>query len=533
MVTEAFAPGRPAPARFPALRSILTGALLLVGALAVLAPANPAVRAPDRDSGFYLYIGDQILHGRLPYRDAWDHKPPAIYYLNAAGLWMGRGSRWGVWLLELAALLAAAGAAFRLMRRLWGAPPALLGLLLLLAGFRRTFEGGNLTEEYPLLLHFIAIALLPGLAHHPRRRMGNLGLGLLLAGALLFRPNNAVVEVTVVLALAAARMQDRDLRGLLRQAAWIGLGLLTPLAATALFFRSQGALGDLFDAAVLYNLAYSATGITGGSTLQGALRAFGPLMLVVAALGYAAAALRLRREAGSRPLLLFLLLGLPLAALLSDPARRGYLHYYMNWLPFIALLGGLALHTALDGRLRLIQAAAAAPAWTGLGLAAALVFAAGSGAASDLRSALTLFARRGETGVEYVPAVVEYVAEHTRPGDTVLFWGAYPGDDFLAGRQAPSGALFYPLYVPSPVTEALDRRFLAELQAGPPALIVDMNEPAALSLDPAERRRQVAAGEGWSYLPANLPQFFDLLAQDYRYAGRAGGHAIYARRPGP
>ncbi|HEY2982019.1 MAG TPA: hypothetical protein VGJ22_12620, partial [Anaerolineales bacterium] len=86
---------------------ILLGLLSILLALSVLVQANPATRLPGRDNGFYLYIGEEIVHGKLPYRDAWESKPPAIFYLNALALRLGRGSRWGIWTIEFAALLLA------------------------------------------------------------------------------------------------------------------------------------------------------------------------------------------------------------------------------------------------------------------------------------------------------------------------------------------------------------------------------------------------------------------------------------------
>src|SRR5215470_11276925 len=65
-----------------------------------------------RDSGVFLYAGSRILAGQVPYRDVWDHKGPLIYYIDALGLLIGHGSRWGVWLLEVGALGAGAGLAY-------------------------------------------------------------------------------------------------------------------------------------------------------------------------------------------------------------------------------------------------------------------------------------------------------------------------------------------------------------------------------------------------------------------------------------
>src|SRR5262249_12485052 len=55
--------------------------LTLISLIETLAPL-------DRDEGAFLTIAQEILHGRLPYRDAFDHKGPAIYYLVALLLWL-------------------------------------------------------------------------------------------------------------------------------------------------------------------------------------------------------------------------------------------------------------------------------------------------------------------------------------------------------------------------------------------------------------------------------------------------------------
>jgi hypothetical protein len=34
----------------------------------------------NRDSGGFLYGGQQILNGKLIYRDFWDNKPPVIFF---------------------------------------------------------------------------------------------------------------------------------------------------------------------------------------------------------------------------------------------------------------------------------------------------------------------------------------------------------------------------------------------------------------------------------------------------------------------
>jgi hypothetical protein len=59
--------------------------------------------------------------------------------------------------------------------------PALAGLILWLVGLDLTLQGGNLTEEYPLALHFLSIALFIKLVETPNHRLYNMLLGWRLA----------------------------------------------------------------------------------------------------------------------------------------------------------------------------------------------------------------------------------------------------------------------------------------------------------------------------------------------------------------
>ena len=54
----------------------LFAALILVRVPTVVQPAGA-------DQGLYAYVGQRILAGEMPYRDAWDQKPPAIHYTYA------------------------------------------------------------------------------------------------------------------------------------------------------------------------------------------------------------------------------------------------------------------------------------------------------------------------------------------------------------------------------------------------------------------------------------------------------------------
>jgi hypothetical protein len=182
------------------LQNLLIFVLLVLAALIVLGQANPFTTRLGRDSGMYAYIGSHVLHGDTPYVTAWDHKPPAIFFIDALGLWFAGGTRWGLWGIELVFLLGATVAGFAALRRSFGFGPALLASIIWLAGLSLVLEGGNLTEEYALLFSFLSLWLFALIWRRPDSVWLHAALGLVFACVFLTRPNNAGVPAAIILA---------------------------------------------------------------------------------------------------------------------------------------------------------------------------------------------------------------------------------------------------------------------------------------------------------------------------------------------
>src|SRR5579884_291949 len=60
-----------------------------------------------RDQGLFYYLGREWLAGRIPYRDAFDVKPPGIYLVYAVAIRLFGPHLWSVRLLELLGVLTA------------------------------------------------------------------------------------------------------------------------------------------------------------------------------------------------------------------------------------------------------------------------------------------------------------------------------------------------------------------------------------------------------------------------------------------
>jgi hypothetical protein len=222
------------------------------------------------------------------------------------------------------------------------------------------------------------------------------------------------------------------------------------------------------------------------------------------------------------------LIGSLISILVSDPAQRGFPHYYINWLPFIALSGAFVVFLLQSRFLRRTISSRRAD-WAGILLSLALltgVFVV-SGRADEYARILQRFANRDKQGIEQRSAVSIYVNNHTQPGDYVLFWSALPGENYMANREAPTASLYYPLYIPSAISTRLNDQFFRDLVEKKPALIVDMGHLTTLSLDPSERQQRIAAGLGSENLPDNINQVFAYIDQNYHKVAVVRTSTIY------
>jgi hypothetical protein len=255
------------------LFAALTVALLLVRLPTVVQPAGG-------DQGIYAYIGQSILKGEVPYRDAWDQKPPGVHFTYAAmlGFWRNESVVAATDLLAaviVGCLLVAVG------RRMTGRPgagetAAIVFLVLGDPSFQRL--GGvwvrgqaetfiALTVTGALLAAFTAA----GAGRQRGRERGAFGwsvaAGMLCGAAFVYKYNAGLFALPCLLAFLVGPADVRPTRPIDPQPGgariiWrhlpaFVLGAVLVPGAVAMWLAWHDALGDLYQATIVYNLKYS------------------------------------------------------------------------------------------------------------------------------------------------------------------------------------------------------------------------------------------------------------------------------------
>ncbi|MBI5956920.1 MAG: glycosyltransferase family 39 protein [Chloroflexi bacterium] len=541
--------------------------LILVTILANL----PLLYQPfGRDQGIFAYIGDGLNHGLVPYRDAWDHKPPGIYFVYALAFSLFGREMTSLRLLETIYMAVTALALYLLGRRWRGEAVGLAAAFLYVLGSAWLFEWWDRAqaEIYMALPSVLAVYFF--LAAWPWKRAGPAQRGwaatpLLLAlagfasGVLVyFKPTG--ITVLGCLFLATPFFASKEWRRALWQAVWpasalaLGFGLsFVPLGA---YFAWNGALGDLVQSVIEFNMYHARTGgnPTVAGTISGTLDFLGNMNVLAPLAMASTAAMALGSKGGLAPLtplerdraswllvawLFFSAVGIwlqgkffsyhwspvlpPLALLAADGLRRIRADVAMSVGPSPAsesrgrplLLGTYGL-IALAYLVFLVQEER-------VKLGRDLPYLLGQ---TSQREYLANFGHNilGRDVYSFLAAqdTARYLRQHTTSEDYVLVWGFQALVNFLADRRSPTRFIFnYPLTFDQPESEfriVARRRFLKDLADKRPAYIVlvtnDVNP-----IQPVDSHTLV---EGF-------PEFKRLIQKQYRLEKDIADFHLYRR----
>jgi len=461
-----------------AIRRVTGEIVILIVVLIVLLPISslnmPFVR---RDSGVFLYSGWRILNGEVPYRDIWDNKPPVIFYINAAGLAISGGSRWGVWLMELISLSCAALIGLKLLNKVFGRLPALLSSCLWALTLIGIISGGNYATEYALPMQFACLWLTYESEKKEAYSWRGYLIGVLCGLAFLTKQNTIGIGIAVILHNLITRLRPTSWKKALVDSFLIILGGITSLVGIVSWMAVQGVTQQFWEAAFVYNFVYSsssflsrvksiATGMFYLSTLTLlALTGWG-----VSLLGLKSNKLHLRQtiDPGAASLLSIGLIDLPIEVIMASISGFSFRHYYMSLLPVYAVFAGFGFWLFFS---QLSYPPISRKIKRMLTICIAVMFVipvvgAGIALVKDTHYI-------SDRGIAY-NEVISYVKLHTSEDDFVLIWGAETGINYVTQRRSPSRFVYqFPLYQAGYADQKIIEEFLGDIIQHQPPIIID------------------------------------------------------------
>lgn len=209
-----------------------------------------------RDQGIYGVVAETILRGKAPYKDAWDFKPPAVFFVFALARALFGSGETAVRVLE-ALLWASVPICFARFVGRRGADARLGffgGALAVYIHVRTEYWHTAQPESFGAILLIWALVLVDAAASaapNPRTLLRWLVAGMFFGAAALLKPP---LGGGFVLLLAAWLWERRSTLPSGRRAqaaiAYVfatSVGFALPIAFTVLFFKSRDAWGALVD----------------------------------------------------------------------------------------------------------------------------------------------------------------------------------------------------------------------------------------------------------------------------------------------
>ncbi len=456
--------------------------LAWAGILAVFVALRiPYVATPlERDEGAYAYVAQRALRGEVPYRDAFDHKPPGVYLVYASFFATTGESVASIHLGMYLWTLAGTALLYRLVARRAGAAAGLAAALAqAVLTIDPAFLGNAANTEIFMIVPLTGalLCLCPQAGAPGRGRV--FAAGALGAAAFWLKPVAATNIAFLAAWLVWLRLRAGGVGRARRAAAdlgWLALGGAAATAPVIGYFAAHGALRPFAECVFAFNSAYATVNSPPVRLVPAifweAFRAMIPALwpyFALAALGLAELARRTREDA--------VMFAGWLAASAAGVCVGGYFreHYFIQAVPAVAALAGLAV-AWLDARLAPRGAAVRAGALAAVVAAMVLVPAVANRATACAGSpALVARAIYGRNPFDYSQAIAAEVARISRPDETVFIVGSESQILFYADRRSASRFIYLsPLAAPPyPGRDRALRATLAEVERARPRVVVD------------------------------------------------------------
>lgn len=215
------------------------------------------------DSVIFQTVGKYWAEGVLPYSGLFDHKGPAIFWIDMFGYSLA-GNRYGILLCQFIGLIVTEIFTYKLLRRALNRKNALFITGLTLVALMYNYDGGNMTEEYALPFVTVSIYYLFSWtedANNKKKYEHNWKYafiyGLTFSFCIMTRVTNAVGVCAGVLVITIVLIIHGKWKNLFLNVCSFLLGTAALIIPFCIYFGSKGHLYDMWFGTLFYNLSYT------------------------------------------------------------------------------------------------------------------------------------------------------------------------------------------------------------------------------------------------------------------------------------
>ncbi|MBI3940399.1 MAG: glycosyltransferase family 39 protein [Acidobacteria bacterium] len=449
----------------------------------------------DWDEDLYRAFAQDLLGGKLLYRDLWDHKPPGIYYLFAAIGWV-HPSIVFFRAVSIAWGLASGLMLYAIASRLWSAQAGLAAFLAWVIVTAAPWGAQANAELFFTLFTLLAVYLFVTTLLAGEWGMGNAecGVGSAECGkenaqlaalhSALPTPHSALPRAPFLLAIgffSGLAFQFKpvaafDLGAMLltvaqmraarkRVVGWMLGGFLIPNLAVFACFARLKLVSEWLYATYWYNVLYITDPIRevlayGPQNLLDVLKGNG-FFFAAAAMG---AGMLWRRETRLRRW--FFMIWICLTFLSVSLGLKFLRHYFLQWLAPLCVLFGFFLHCLSENQLRLprIIFRTLLAGWVGY-----VATVQGLDAVEKVKT----WRREGLVYRDAAYRTAQFLRRNF-PDKSVYVWRSpYLAIYFLSGQRPATRFLFWRHLTRPPVVGWIEKQWRADLVSHPPELIIN------------------------------------------------------------
>ncbi len=215
------------------------------------------------DSNCYLTIGKSMLHGKVLYKDIFDHKGPYLYFLYGLAYLIDATSFFGVYLLEILSCAFSLFFAFHIIVEFASGKAGyiLTPLFAATALSSASFYWGGSAEE--MFLPFLLWSLWIFVKNWKSDEENELSLheifviGICAGVWALVKYTLLLFFASIMILLLLHRIYEKDLKNALKYCIAFFLGFVLAFIPWVIYFVSNGAVKDWIDSYILINYKYA------------------------------------------------------------------------------------------------------------------------------------------------------------------------------------------------------------------------------------------------------------------------------------